>query len=166
MADGTKIMSTQINVAGQSQPVRPGDEFAATILQASDPRHNRAIAEAHDEFGVHRDATSQAVNDSDQFGPPFPPRHAVNDADGTAIDFEGGFKHHCVAAIGSGDPARLGRGRNEPTALFWIAQQGCEAGCAIETRNPKPIARAVAANQGRRLAIADNTIVLDATGHP
>ena len=44
-------------------------------------------------------------------------------------------------------------------------QQGGEAGPRVEAREAEPVDRPVAGDQGRRLAVADQGIVLDAQRH-
>src|SRR5262245_65638934 len=49
--------------------------------------------------------------------------------------------------------------------MLGFTQQRGEARRRIETRPAQPIDRAVAADQGRRLAVADQSVVFDAKRH-
>ena len=49
--------------------------------------------------------------------------------------------------------------------MLRLAQQCREAGVAIEARPAQPVYRPVTANQGRRLAVADQSVIFDGRGH-
>ena len=70
-----------------------------------------------------------------------------------------------MAAIVSRDLGAGVDGRDQPAAVFLGAEEIGETGGRIKARPAEPIDRTVAPNEGGRLAIADDGIVLDVLSH-
>ena len=91
-------------------------------------------------------------------------RHEIDQVDDAVGGFEPRLQDQRVvpiAARGAGDFARR---RDQPAAMLVGAEQGGKAGVGIEGRPAQPVDRAVAADQRRGLAIADQPVVFDSAG--
>src|SRR5262249_31394370 len=69
-----------------------------------------------------------------------------------------------VWAIAPGDAKRLAR-RDLPMTVLACAKQGGKTRIGIEARPAQPVDRAIARDQRRRLAIANQAVVFDAGWH-
>jgi hypothetical protein len=49
--------------------------------------------------------------------------------------------------------------------MLGVAEQRCEAGIVVEARPAEPVDGAVAGNERRGLAIANEAVILDGLGH-
>lgn len=82
-----------------------------------------------------------------------------------AVSIDRGFENQCMAAIGARHfGVRVAR-PDQPAAIVARTQKIGETGGRIEARPAQPVDRPVAPNEGRRLAIADDGVILDFQRH-
>src|SRR4029077_4514077 len=74
---------------------------------------------------------------------------------------EDGLQYHRVATIGPGAPVRRVGRRDPPATVIRVSQQSGEPRRAVETGPAQQVDRAFPADQGRRPAIADKSVVLN-----
>src|SRR5688572_23769999 len=70
-----------------------------------------------------------------------------------------------MAAVSPRYAPHLGRWRNQPAAMLGRAEQRREAGARIEARQTEPIDRAIARDERRALAVADQRVVFNVRRH-
>jgi hypothetical protein len=87
-------------------------------------------------------------------------RHEIDDTHGAGLRLKVGFENECVRLISAIRACGLFRG-NQPSPVSFSSKQCGEARIRIEAGPTQPIDRALAADQGHRLAIADEAVVLD-----
>src|SRR5215207_11559766 len=85
----------------------------------------------------------------------------VDESYGSLIGIEFGFQHHGVAAVPAPRRADWAGRCDQPPTVFLGAKQSSEDGPRVEPRYTQPVDRPIAANQRRRLRIADNRVVLN-----
>ena len=81
------------------------------------------------------------------------------------LSLEFGFENERAGAITATYGAQALRRGNEPAAIIGGPEQRGKARGRIEAGPAQPIDRAVAADQSRRLAVADQRIVFDSQCH-
>ena len=164
LADGGHIFAAQMHRRTQDHHVRPGDGAQRAVFEPRHPGHDGAIAEAQNQLGAHRQLAARADQKTHD-GRMLPAhRHEIDQGGCAVIGLEMGFEHQSVRPIPAGDagfPAR----RNRPSPVFAGAEQRRKAGLRIEPRAAEPVDRAIAGDQRRGTAIADDRIVFDAGGH-
>jgi len=92
-------------------------------------------------------------------------RHEVDERGGAIAGRELGLEDQRVVAIAPRDPRLRVDGRDLPASVLGRAEQRGEAGAAVEARPAQPVDRAVAADQRRRLAVANERVILDRGCH-
>ena len=130
------------------------------------PRHLLAVLEPDDQLARHINTALQPFN------PPKNPRvvvarrHEVRDPHcarrGVPLLLE--YESAVLVRATGGQASVLGS--DQPPAIGGRPQQGREAGGGIKTRDTQPIDRAVPTDEGRRMGVADQGIILDALAHP
>src|SRR5215472_7784653 len=90
--------------------------------------------------------------------------HEVDERGGVA-GRELGLEDQRVVAIAPPDPRLRVDGRDLPASVLGRAEQRGEARAAVETRPTQPVDRAVAADQRRRFAVANERVILDRGRH-
>src|SRR5262245_12476822 len=91
-------------------------------------------------------------------------RHEIGEDGNSGCRLEAGLQNERIRSIAARNTCRR-RGSYDPATMLGRSEQRTEAGAGIETRPAQPIDRSVLADQGSRLAIADDAIVLDAQWH-
>src|SRR5690606_24251877 len=76
-----------------------------------------------------------------------------------------GLQDQRPLAIAAGDAGGRVDGGDLPAPVLRPAEQGGEAGAGVEARPAEPVDGSVARDERRRLAVADQGVVLDARGH-
>src|SRR5439155_6359140 len=94
-----------------------------------------------------------------------PRRHAIDERDGAFVRFELGFENERVVAIAARHFSRLTPWGDEPATVLRFAQERGEAGPGVETRQAEPIDRAIFAHERRRVAIANQSVILNVARH-
>ena len=114
---------------------------------------------------MHRDPARDALDDPHDLDGAPPDRHEVDDAHHAVVGVERGLEHErvpVVAAFDGADPA----GRRElPAAVLGRAEEGGEHGLGVEAGHAHPVDGAVLAHERGGVRIADECVVLDASGH-
>ncbi len=140
----------------------PGD--GANAEPGADPRHpgnDGAVFEPEGDFELHLDAPSKAFNDSDDGGVGGVDRHEVDQKGGAIIGFECGFEDHGAGPVAARDAGGRIFRADLPSAGLGRIEQRAEAGGAVEAGPAEPVYRAVAADQGGGLAVADQAVFLE-----
>src|SRR5438094_84191 len=75
------------------------------------------------------------------------------------------LQHAGVAPVPAGGPTHLAGRREQPASVLLVAEERGEARAGIEAREAQPVDGPVAADEGGGLGVADERVVLDATGH-
>ena len=156
-----------------AQPDRVGSRDGHDrVADAAHPRQDLAVVEAQPPHALHLDRARRALHDPDQDrGPVGARRHEVDDPHGAARRLPLGLQDQRVVLVAAVDPAASrrrapGRGRADPPlAVALVAQQRGQAGGRVEPRRAQPVHRAVPADQGRRLHVPDDRVILDERGH-
>ena len=144
----------------------PGRRWRPSVVtRASDPRNNRAVVEAQDQFGAAtwpRSPVDECARLSDVLTAQ---RHEVDEGRrarrASRIPFPGsGCCRDSDASLRAS-----ARGSDDPMAIVGRAEQGRKACAGIEARPTQPIDRTVATDESGGLAVADQGVVFD-TGVP
>ena len=89
------------------------------------PWRDRPVVGSQGELQPHRDAAPQAFDDAHEAGRAVTPwRHEVGYPDGTVGRLEVGVEDERVRPIPTRGREHLVRGRNQPTSVALVAQQG------------------------------------------
>jgi hypothetical protein len=108
----------------------------------------------------HRHAPPHALDDPNQIGLALPGRHAVHDAHDAVVGLELDLEHERLAAIAAAcGPYAAFRGE-QPATVTLVAEQRRETGSGIEAGQAEPVDRAICADQGRGLRVADEGVIL------
>ena len=165
LADGPHVLAAQGYLGPQHHHVGTRDGAHGLLVDPRHPGDDRAVVEADHQLRPHLDPTASADDETDQVRGVAAERHEVDERDGTFGGLEVGLEDQRVVAVAAADArGRLGRG-DQPAAVLGPAEQGREAGARVEPGPAQPVDGAVAANQGRRLAVPDQRVVLDAQRH-
>ncbi len=164
VGDRGQALAMHGDVGMQDDPIRTANGAEAVVLPLH-PGDDAAVIEAEHELHVHGHFAADSLDDADQHRGVGAERHEIDDIDRAAIGFVARFEHQRLAPIASPRRPALGGGSKLPAAVLGCAEQGGEAGVGIEARHAKPIDRAVAADQCRRLVVADQGVILDFRRH-
>ena len=129
------------------------------------PGHDGAVIEADDELHAHGHSSTQAFDDAHDIPALIRERHAVDDPHGALIRLEFGFQNQGAVAIFAPDAAHLCGRRDQPAPVRGLSQQCRETRARIKSGKAKPIDGAVAADQCRGMAVADQCIVFNRKWH-
>ncbi len=154
---------------------RAGEQAIRGVAGAADapqPRHHRPVPEPDDVLLAQLHAAGDADDTAHQVGPAVALGHRVDhvdDADlvvGTtaALDRPAGAQDEAVALVGPRhrQHPRAVRGRGDrPVAVLPSAEQCREGRGGVEAGQAQPVDGAPAAHQRRRVAVADQRVVLD-----
>src|ERR1043165_9491497 len=91
-------------------------------------------------------------------------RHEVDQRDFAALRRKDRLQNERSRTIAALD-SRRGFGRDQRSSVLGCAQQGCEAGAGIETRETKPVDRAIVADKRGGAHVADQGIIFDQSRH-
>ena len=99
--------------------------------------------------------------------PAFAQRHEVNEDDAAAGAGELGFEDEPIPRVATADfHFSSGSGRcDQPTTVAFVTEECRKARPRVEARPAQPIDRAIVGDERRRLAISNERVVLDPTGH-
>ncbi len=92
-------------------------------------------------------------------------RHEVDERGCSFSTFEARLQDQRIGLISPCYPGRLVLCGNEPTAMSGRAEESCETGIRIKPRPTQPIDGAIATDQCRCLAVADERVVLNTQRH-
>ena len=160
-----EVLPAQIDGRAQQRHIGAGDSLHRAVRGARHPRHRRAIVEAQHEFAAHGELPAPPGHDAHEMVRPLPHRHEVDQRGRAIRGFEIGLQDERIVAVAAGDARIWIGGSDPPAAVLRRAEQGCETGRRVETGPAQPVNGAVAANQSRRLAIANDGIVFDTQRH-
>src|ERR1700731_4634711 len=108
---------------------------------------------------------SHAVNQTHEIGAVIARRHEVDELDRAICCLEDRHEDKRAIELASCNPGSWVYWRDEPSSVLRSAKQGSEARARIETGPAKPVDGQVAPYEGRRLAIADDRIILNVQRH-
>src|SRR5206468_5794997 len=165
VADAGEAFAVQLDVGSEDDHVRAGDGAKRAVVEARDPGHNRAIVEAEHQLDAHLDATALADDHPREIGGRAAEGHEVDERDRAGGGLELGFEDQRAVAVAPRD-ARIWIARRDlPAAVLRGPEQRREARAGIEARPAEPVDRSIPPDERRRLAISNEGIVLDASGH-
>src|SRR5262249_9901849 len=127
----------------------------ASIVAAAHPWHNCTIIETDNELRAELYAAAYSPYQADKMRAMIFHRHEIGNGGNSVRRFDSGFEDQRMAAIGPGDFGCGISWRYRPSAILRTAEKICETGRRIEARPAKPVDRAIAANEGGGLAIAN-----------
>ncbi|MCY1417433.1 hypothetical protein D9M71_329680 [compost metagenome] len=163
-AAGVVVAGLRGHGAAQDQPVRAGDGTEGQWVKPFHPGHAAAVVEAHDQVHFEMGFASQAFDDA-HHRIDFAQGHEVEHPGTTAGGDPGGFQHQGVAQVlAAAVRYRVARGQ-APAAIFFVAQQGREHGGGVEAWQAQPVQRAIATDQRRTAAVAQQGVVFDVGRH-
>ncbi len=165
LPDGAKILPTRLNVRVEQHFVRARNELKPPVVLLTDPRHDGAVVEPHDDLGPHGDLALQALDDAHQLGRAVAPVHEIGEGGRTIRGRENRFEDQRVADVSSCDPDVILRGRDQPPSVVRLAKQRAKARGAVETGQAQPVDRAVAPDQRHCLAVSDDGVVFNSERH-
>ena len=137
-----------------------GDHGLAVDGQAAHPRDHRAIVEADHPLVPHPHRAAHAHDPAYDVGPAVAAGHQVGEADDPGAGRERRLQGGGRADIAAADVVLLDRAELPVTVLLG-AEQRREARRGVEARQAQPVDRSVAADQGARLPVADQGVLLD-----
>jgi hypothetical protein len=149
LADRGEILAAQLDRRAQLDRIRAGNGTDAEVL-APDPRHDRAIAKAHDQLHAHLHPAAHAshrAHDVYAFlivGE----RHEVGHNDRAILSLERGLEDGGAGQVAPLRALDFAVRRDQPAAVMAVAEQRCETGIGVEARQAQPVDRAVAPDQG------------------
>src|SRR5581483_8206444 len=145
------------------QRIRSRDR-EARVSGAANPRDDRAVVEADDELRPHPDATAHSLDDPHDVGSLAARRHEVEHARDALFRLPRGLEDEGVVQIAA-RRRTAGFGSDEPAAVLLRAEERCEARTGVEPRKAEPVDGPAAFDERRGLQVADQGVVLDASGH-
>ena len=152
-------LAVRRHARAELERVGPGSRKHAAVRLAH-PRHDMAVVEADHKFHAQGDLAVKAFDVAHDVAPVVRERHAVDDPHRAAVGLEVGLKDQRVSAVAPLHALHRGFGRYLPASVLRAAQQCREAGRRIEARHAEPVDRTIASNQRRRVAAADQGVVL------
>ena len=159
-----QVHALQLDVGPEAEHVGAGDRRDPPFVLA-DPGDDRPVVEPDDQLHPHGDPAATPHDDPHEVRRLAARRHEVDHRDRPVVGLVVGLEHQGPVPIAAIDLPHLARRGQEPSPVLGGPQQGGEAGPRIEVREAEPVDRPVAGDQGRRLAVADQGIVLDPGGH-
>src|SRR4029453_2899075 len=158
--DSRRILSTKLD--RRAKPNRVGTSHGHQIcIDPTYPRHDVAVVEPQPQVHAHRYAAADPFDDADHVHGLTADRHEVDESYGSLIGVEFGLQHHGVAAVPAARRADWAGWRDQPPTVFFGAKQSSEETPGVEPRYTQPVDRPIAANQRRRLRVADNRVILN-----
>jgi hypothetical protein len=122
------------------------------------------VVEAHHKFRLENNPARPASHGPHQIGT-VRRNHEINHRRAASLGLELGFEDQGAGTVASLDAEQRILGCKKPPAVIGVSQQRGKASSRIEAGPAQPIDRAVAADQSRRLAVADERIVFDSKRH-
>ena len=159
-----EIDAAHVRRGAQQESVGAGDSLDAA-RDAPHPRHDRPVVEADDQVHPHRHTAAHADDHAHEIGCAAARGHAVDEPHHTPLDLVLGLEDERPGPVAATDLLHLGRRGQEPAAVIGRAEERGETGAGVEAREAEPVDGPVAADERRRLAIADERVVLDAGCH-
>jgi hypothetical protein len=160
--DCLQALTVNRHESAQRDHIRPGDRAdARRLVEPRDPRHRRAVVEAQRELHRHRHAPAAADDQTHEVALLHAHRHEVDHADLTLRGLELGLEDQRVRTVGAPRGNECGGRRDAPTATLRCAEERSEACRRVEARPAQPVDRAVAADERRTVAVADQGVVFN-----
>src|SRR5262249_7190937 len=132
IADRAHILATQLYRRIEQQPIGTDDELQPPVLAPRHPRNGRAVIEADDQLGAHRDAAADAAHEADEIGDAVAARHEIAERDASLLRLEDRLEDEGRATVMT-PRARLAVGRrDDPAPVLCRTKQGGEACRAVE----------------------------------
>jgi hypothetical protein len=96
---------------------------------------------------------------------PVSERHRVDEGDGAFVRLEVGLEHERALAVPTPRRGADTFGGDPPSTVFFRPEERGEARGRVEAKEAEPVDGAVTPDQRGRLAVADERIVFDSSGH-
>ena len=165
LGDGAQVPAVQRDRGPQHHQLRPGDGHdAVAVVPPRDPGDGHAVVEAQGQVQPHRHGAALALDNPDQGAAGCGRHHEINEDDLAALAVELGFQHQAAVAVAAGARRWVASRGNLEAAVLRPAQQGGEAGGAVEAGPAQPVYAAVAPDQRRGGAVSDQGVILDVAG--
>lgn len=166
LREGAEVLAPGVHFGFAAQPHRVGSCDGHPVpVGPAHPRHDRAVVEAEAEPAVDGDLAADAFHDAYDVGGAVALGHQVGDADRALVGLPLRVQDQGVGAVGAAGAAVRALGCDAPVAVVLVAEQSGEAGGRVEAWQAQPVDRAVHADQGRGLFVADEGVVLDTWVH-
>ena len=136
--DRGHVAAAQMHRRVQHHHVGPRNGAERAALHAAHPGHDGAIAEAQNQFGVHRQLAACANYEAHDGRMRRALRHEIDQCGGAVRRFEMGLQHQGIGAVVARD-ASVQLRRDQPAAVLARAEQCSEAGFGIKTWPAQPI---------------------------
>jgi hypothetical protein len=161
-ADRGEILTVQLDRRAQLQGIRPGNGADAEVLPP-DPRHDRAVAEAHDQLHAHRHLAAHGAHQADHVDVVLVvgERHEVGHGDRARRGLERGLEDGGAGQIAPFRPFGRILRRDQPAPVLGRAEQRGKAGIRIKVRQTQPVNRAVTADQRPGYHVPDEAVAFD-----
>src|SRR5581483_4695628 len=117
------------------------------------------------ELGAHAHPALEPLDDPDDVGPRLAGRHEVDHADAPLVGPPFGLEDQRAVAVAAVGGRPTGQRREQPAAVLPPAEDRAETGARVEAGERQPVDRAGAADERRRLQVAEERVVLDPLGH-
>ena len=161
LADRLHVLAVHLDGGAQNGAVGAGHRAQCSLVEAGDPGNDRAVVEAQDELGAHRDLAALADHEAHDVGRLAAQRHEVEHADDAVLRLVRRLEHERVLAVGARRLRVPIDGPEQPAPVLRPAQKRGEARASIEARPAQPVDGAALGDERRRLAVADQGIVFD-----
>ena len=162
VAHGPEVLSADGHGRPQPEGVVSADR-ADPVGLAAHPRNPRPVVQPEDQLDAHGDGAALTLDHPDE-GVRLD-RHAVGQHDDTLVGLELGLEDQRARPVAPAHGAHGDRRRDLPPAVLDRPEESGKAGRRVEARNAEPVDGAVPADEGRRLAVPDDRVVLDAQRH-
>lgn len=157
-------VDTHLLIGAQPYGVGAGHRDGVRLGGAR-PRHHPPVVETQSQLSSHVDRSREAFDASHQAGRTGARRHEVRDLHGTRDGFPEGVQHQGVSPVRPAIAGSRPCGGEPPVPVVPRTEQCRETGGRVETGKTQPVHRPVPADEGRRLQVADDGVVLDQPGH-
>ena len=153
------------HVGVKDHHVGPGDGAQRAIVEPRDPRHERAIVEPQDQLHSHLDASAAPDDDARQIGRVTAEGHEVHEGHRAVGGLEVRLEDQRPTTIVPRYPG-IGIARRDLPPPVFRSTEDCGEACArVEAWPAEPIDRSIPRHERRRLAVADERVVLDPFRH-
>ncbi len=161
LRDGGHVFAAHLHRRPQHGHVGTCDGQGGGVLEAPHPWDVGAGAEANHQLHRHGHGAAVAAHKAHDIGGLATRRHEVDQGDCPLVACEVGFEDQGFAAVGSGDRSRGLLRRDQPASMIRRAEQRRKAGFGIKRRPAQPVDGALATDQRRGQAIADQGVIFD-----
>ena len=164
LTDCCEVFTEECGRGSQDQTLRTGNRIECPVIESVDPRHSRAVVEAHHKLVTKNHPPRPPSHDPHKV-PGLCGRHEIDDCRTARLCFEFGFEDEGAGTVAPSHAERRALWSDEPSAVVGFPEQSCKARSRVETGPAQPIDRTVAPDQSGGFTVTDQSIVFDSQRH-